>query len=215
MPNKPNDAAVNLMAVMFENVRTMAFSGVLVNGNFAMSPRKMNATVIVGRDSLPGWALRGRVEYVSGGPQPGGMYFAAAPGAHALRLGARASAAQAVAVRPGAAYALTFAATRACARGGEREEALRVAVSPSFSAPGDVPVRTLYGAGAADAWAWGFRAAERNAQVEFSNPAAADDHDGDDGLNCGPLLAAVAFKELPAPMPSKGKLTQRHGIHGR
>uniref|UniRef100_A0A0E0AH52 DUF642 domain-containing protein n=1 Tax=Oryza glumipatula TaxID=40148 RepID=A0A0E0AH52_9ORYZ len=180
--------------------------GVLVNGNFAMSPRKMNATVIVGRDSLPGWALRGRVEYVSGGPQPGGMYFAAAPGAHALRLGARASAAQAVAVRPGAAYALTFAATRACARDVEREEALRVAVSPSFSAPGDVPVRTLYGAGAADAWAWGFRAAERNAQVEFSNPAAADDHDGDDGLNCGPLLAAVAFKELPAPMPSKDNL---------
>uniref|UniRef100_A0A0E0LID2 DUF642 domain-containing protein n=1 Tax=Oryza punctata TaxID=4537 RepID=A0A0E0LID2_ORYPU len=188
---------------------TQTADGVLVNGNFAMSPRKMNATVIVGRDSLPGWALRGHVEYVSGGPQPGGMYFAAAPGVHALRLGARASAAQAVAVRPGAAYALTFAATRTCARDVEYEEALRlrVAVSPSFSAPGDVPVRTLYGAAAADAWAWGFRAAERDAQVVFSNPAA-DDHD--DGLNCGPLLAAVAIKELPAPMPSKGKPNTMH-----
>ncbi|KAF0907083.1 hypothetical protein E2562_014684 [Oryza meyeriana var. granulata] len=178
---------------------TQTPDGVLVNGNFAMNPRKMNDTVIVGRDSLPGWALRGHVEYVSGGPQPGGMYFAVPAGVHALRLGARASAAQAVAVRPGAAYALTFAATRTCA---PEDEALRVAVSPSFSAPSDVPVRTLYGAGAADAWAWGFRAAERDAQVVFSNPA--DGHDDDPA--CGPLLAAVAIKELPAPLPSKDNL---------
>ncbi|XP_040381617.1 uncharacterized protein LOC121054882 [Oryza brachyantha] len=181
---------------------TQNLNGVLVNGNFAMSPRKMNDTVIVGRDSLPGWALRGHVEYVSGGPQPGGMYFAAAPGAHALRLGARASAAQAVEVRAGAAYALTFAATRACARD-DGEALLRVAASPSFSAPVDVPVRTLYGAAAADAWAWGFRAAERDAQVVFSNPRG-DGQDGDPA--CGPLLAIVAIKELPAPLPSKDNL---------
>uniref|UniRef100_A0A0E0MLD9 DUF642 domain-containing protein n=1 Tax=Oryza punctata TaxID=4537 RepID=A0A0E0MLD9_ORYPU len=78
----------------------------------------------------------------------------------------------------------------------EYEKALRLhfAMSLSFSAPGDVPVRMLYDATAADAWAWGFRATERDAQVVFSNPTA-DDHD--DGLNCGPLLAAVAIKELP------------------
>ena len=73
-----------------------------------------------------------------------------------------------------------------------------MAVSPSLSAPADVPVRTLYGADAADAWAWGFRAAERDAQVVFSNPATQDDP------ACGPLLAAVAIKELPLPMPTKG-----------
>uniref|UniRef100_A0A0D9WWQ2 DUF642 domain-containing protein n=1 Tax=Leersia perrieri TaxID=77586 RepID=A0A0D9WWQ2_9ORYZ len=141
--------------------------GVLVNGNFAMSPRKMNATVIVGRDSLPGWALTGHVEY-------------------------------SVAVRPGAAYALTFAATRTC--DGEEAAMLRVSVSPSFTAPAVVPVHTLYGAAAADVWAWGFRAAEKDAQIVFTNPAAAGD------AACGPLLAVVVIKELPSPLPSKDNL---------
>uniref|UniRef100_A0ACD5ULW3 Uncharacterized protein n=1 Tax=Avena sativa TaxID=4498 RepID=A0ACD5ULW3_AVESA len=176
--------------------------GVLTNGNFAMSPRKLNNTVIVGGDSLPGWALRGHVEYVSGGPQPGGMYFPVPAGVHALRLGGLASAAQALVVRPGVAYALTFAATRTCAQ----DEALRVAVSPSLSEPADVPVRTFYGTDAADAWAWGFRASERDAQIVFSNPAAQDD------LACGPLLAAVAIKELAAPLPSKDNLIRNGGF---
>jgi hypothetical protein len=123
------------------------------------------------------------------------MYFPVPSGVHALRLGSLASAAQAVAVRPGAAYALTFAATRTCAQ----DEALRVAVSPSLSAPADVPVRTFYGTDAADTWAWGFRASERDARIVFSNPAAAQDDPA-----CGPLLAAVAIKELAAPLPTKG-----------
>ncbi|ONM10547.1 hypothetical protein ZEAMMB73_Zm00001d034547 [Zea mays] len=97
--------------------------GMLINGNFETAPRRLNKTLIVGRHSLPGWTVQGHVEYVSGGPQPGGMFFAVPHGVHALRLGSRASASQNVTVRPGALYALTFAATRTCAQ----DEALRVA----------------------------------------------------------------------------------------
>ena len=169
--------------------------GLLVNGNFETAPRKLNKTLIVGRHSLPGWTLRGHVEYVSGGPQPGGMFFAVPHGVHALRLGSRASASQNVTVRPGALYALTFAATRTCAQ----DENLRIAVAPSLSAPADIAVRTLYSGASADTWAWGFRASFPVAQVTFANPGVQED------AACGPLLDAVAIKELPTPYPTKGE----------
>ncbi|KAJ1293088.1 hypothetical protein BS78_01G041600 [Paspalum vaginatum] len=176
--------------------------GLLINGNFETAPRKVNKTLIVGRHSLPGWTLRGHVEYVSGGPQPGGMFFAVPHGVHALRLGSRASASQNVTVRPGALYALTFAATRTCAQ----DEALRVAVAPSLSAPADVAVRTLYSGASADTWAWGFRASAPVAQVTFANPGVQED------ASCGPLLDAVAIKELPTPYPTKDNLIKNDGF---
>uniref|UniRef100_A0ACD6A6H2 Uncharacterized protein n=1 Tax=Avena sativa TaxID=4498 RepID=A0ACD6A6H2_AVESA len=176
--------------------------GLLVNGNFETAPRKVNKTLIVGRHSLPGWTLLGHVEYVSAGPQPGGMFFPVPHGVHALRLGSRASASQNVSVRPGTLYALTFAATRTCAQ----DEALRIAVSPSLSAPADVAVRTLYSADTADTWAWGFRASSPVAQVTFSNPGVQED------VACGPLLDAVAIKELPTPYPTKENLIKNDGF---
>uniref|UniRef100_A0ACD5WD61 Uncharacterized protein n=1 Tax=Avena sativa TaxID=4498 RepID=A0ACD5WD61_AVESA len=176
--------------------------GLLINGNFEKAPRKVNKTLIVGRHSLPGWTLLGHVEYVSAGPQPGGMFFPVPHGVHALRLGSRASASQNVSVRPGTLYALTFAATRTCAQ----DEALRVAVSPSLSAPADVAVRTLYSADTADTWAWGFRASSPVAQVTFSNPGVQED------VACGPLLDAVAIKELPTPYPTKDNLIKNDGF---
>ena len=130
------------------------------------------------------------------------MFFAVPHGVHALRLGSHASAAQNVSVRPGALYALTFAATRTCAQ----DEALRVAVSPSLSAPADVAVRTLYSADTADTWAWGFRASSPVAQVTFSNPGVQED------AACGPLLDAVAIKELPTPYPTKDNLIKNEGF---
>nr|CAB3497769.1 unnamed protein product [Digitaria exilis] len=171
----------------------------LINGNFETAPRKLNKTLIVGRHSLPGWTLLGHVEYVSGGPQPGGMFFAVPHGVHALRLGSRASASQNVTVRPGALYALTFAATRTCAQ----DESLRVAVSPSLSAPADIAVRTLYSGASADTWAWGFRA---SSPVTFSNPGVQEDP------SCGPLLDAVTIKELPTPYPTKDNLIKNDGF---
>ncbi|WVZ60960.1 hypothetical protein U9M48_010907 [Paspalum notatum var. saurae] len=176
--------------------------GLLINGNFETAPRKVNKTLIVGRHSLPGWTLRGHVEYVSGGPQPGGMFFAVPHGVHALRLGSRAAASQNVTVRPGALYALTFAATRTCAQ----DEALRVAVAPSLSPPADVTVRTLYSGASADTWAWGFRASAPVAQVTFANPGVQED------AACGPLLDAVAIKELPTPYPTKENLIKNDGF---
>ncbi|KAF7075509.1 hypothetical protein CFC21_080283 [Triticum aestivum] len=176
--------------------------GLLINGNFETAPRKVNKTLIVGRHSLPGWTLRGHVEYVSAGPQPGGMFFAVPHGVHALRLGSHASASQNVSVRPGSLYALTFAATRTCAQ----DEALRIAVSPSLSAPADVAVRTLYSADTADTWAWGFRASSPVAQVTFSNPGVQED------AACGPLIDAVAIKELPTPYPTKDNLIKNDGF---
>ncbi|CAD6215077.1 unnamed protein product [Miscanthus lutarioriparius] len=176
--------------------------GLLINGNFETAPRKLNKTLIVGRHSLPGWTVQGHVEYVSGGPQPGGMFFAVPHGVHALRLGSRASASQNVTVRPGALYALTFAATRTCAQ----DESVRVAVSPSLSAPADVAVRTLYSGASADTWAWGFRASSPVAQVTFANPGVQED------AACGPLLDAVTIKELPAPYPTKDNLIKNDGF---
>ncbi|CAN6308817.1 unnamed protein product [Urochloa humidicola] len=176
--------------------------GLLINGNFETAPRKLNKTLIVGRHSLPGWTLRGHVEYVSGGPQPGGMFFAVPHGVHALRLGSRASASQNVTVRPGALYALTFAATRTCAQ----DENLRIAVAPSLSAPADIAVRTLYSGASADTWAWGFRASSPVTQVTFSNPGVQED------AACGPLLDAVAIKELPTPYPTKDNLIKNDGF---
>ncbi|CAN6297351.1 unnamed protein product [Urochloa humidicola] len=176
--------------------------GLLINGNFETAPRKLNKTLIIGRHSLPGWTLRGHVEYVSGGPQPGGMFFAVPHGVHALRLGSRASASQNVTVRPGSLYALTFAATRTCAQ----DENLRIAVSPSLSAPADIAVRTLYSGASADTWAWGFRASAPVTQVTFSNPGVQED------AACGPLLDAVAIKELPTPYPTKDNLIKNDGF---
>ncbi|PAN44423.1 hypothetical protein PAHAL_9G041900 [Panicum hallii] len=176
--------------------------GLLINGNFETAPRKLNKTLIVGRHSLPGWTLRGHVEYVSGGPQPTGMFFAVPHGVHALRLGSRASASQNVTVRPGALYALTFAATRTCAQ----DENLRIAVVPSLSAPADIAVRTLYSGASADTWAWGFRASTPVAQVTFANPGVQED------AACGPLLDAVAIKELPTPYPTKDNLIKNPGF---
>ena len=91
--------------------------------------------------------------------------------------------------------ALTFAATRTCAQ----DENLRIAVAPSLSAPADIAVRTLYSGASADTWAWGFRASSPVAQVTFANPGVQED------AACGPLLDAVAIKELPTPYPTKGE----------
>ncbi|KAK4371500.1 hypothetical protein RND71_010975 [Anisodus tanguticus] len=49
----------------------------LENGSFEQGPKpsNMKKTVIIGKFSLPKWEKKGIVEWVSGGPQPGGFYF--------------------------------------------------------------------------------------------------------------------------------------------
>ena len=115
------------------------FAGLVENGDFEEAPAKSNLkkTVIIGKYSLPKWEINGLVEYVSGGPQPGGFYLAIPRGVHAVRLGNEASISQTLTVKQGSIYALTFGATRTCAQ----DEVLRVSVPGQSS---DLPLQTLY-----------------------------------------------------------------------
>ncbi|XP_078430018.1 protein TEEBE-like [Wolffia australiana] len=175
--------------------------GLLRNGNFEMAPKptQLNKTVILGSRALPGWTIRGLVEYVSGGPQPGGMYFAVAHGVHAARLGNEASISQTIAVKPGALYSLTFSASRTCAQ----DEVLRVSVAAHS---GDLPLQTLYSSDGGDTYAWAFSSAAPSAVVTFHNPGVQEDP------ACGPLLDAIAIKELFPPPLLPGNLVKNGGF---
>ncbi|KAK9283823.1 hypothetical protein L1049_012161 [Liquidambar formosana] len=175
--------------------------GLLPNGNFEEPPKRtdLKKTVLQGKHSLPKWEINGLVEYISGGPQPGGMYFAVAHGIHAVRLGNDASISQTIPVKPGSLYALTFGASRTCAQ----DEVLRVSVPPQS---GDLPLQTLYSSNGGDTYAWGFRATSNVAKVTFHNPGVQEDP------ACGPLLDAVAIKELFPPMPTKDNLAKNGGF---
>lgn len=131
------------------------------------------------------------MEYISGGPQPGGMYFPVAHGVHAVRLGNDASISQTIPVKKGSLYALTFGASRTCAQ----DEVLRVSVPPQT---GDLPLQTLYSSNGGDTYAWGFYATSNVVKVIFHNPGVQEDP------ACGPLLDAVAIKELFPPRPTRG-----------
>ncbi|CAN1184656.1 Protein DUF642 L-GALACTONO-1,4-LACTONE-RESPONSIVE GENE 1 [Linum perenne] len=43
----------------------------------------MDKTVVKGKNAISGWETNGLVEFISGGPQPGGMFFPVAHGVHA------------------------------------------------------------------------------------------------------------------------------------
>ncbi|CAM9003722.1 unnamed protein product [Rhodiola kirilowii] len=177
------------------------FEGLLPNGNFEESPNptSLKKTVIVGKNSLPKWEINGLVEYISGGPQPGGMYFAVAHGVHAVRLGNEASISQTIPVKKGAVYALTFSASRTCAQ----DEVLRVSVGTQT---GDLPLQTLYSSNGGDTYGWGFRADSGVAKVTFHNTGVQEDP------ACGPLLDAVAIKELHPQLPKRDNLARNGGF---
>ncbi|ERN07011.1 hypothetical protein AMTRI_Chr03g47960 [Amborella trichopoda] len=173
----------------------------LPNGNFEDPPKPsdLKKTVIQGRFSLPKWEIHGLVEYISGGPQPGGMFFAVAHGVHAVRLGNEASISQSIPVKNGSLYSLTFGSSRTCAQ----DEVLRVSVPPLL---GDLPLQTLYSSDGGDTYAWGFRATSNVAKITFHNIGAQEDP------ACGPLLDAVAIKELFPPFPTKDNLVKNGGF---
>ncbi|KAE8721096.1 putative RNA binding motif protein [Hibiscus syriacus] len=125
--------------------------GFLKNGNFEQAPKQeqLNKTVIVGKYSLPGWDIEGLVEFVSGGPQPGGFYFPIPHGAHAVRL-------------------------REC--------------EPRTT---DVSIQTLYSTDGGDTMAIAFEAKDKTVRVTFHNLGVQEDP------TCGPLLDAIAIKEMP------------------
>ncbi|OMO71440.1 hypothetical protein COLO4_28249 [Corchorus olitorius] len=175
--------------------------GFLNNGNFEQAPKKenLNKTVIIGKYSLPGWEIDGLVEFVSGGPQPGGFYFAIPRGAHAVRLGNEASISQHVNVKPGHIYSLTFGTTRTCAQ----DEVIRVIV-PGQKA--DISVQTLYSTDGGDTIAYSFKAISKVVKVTFHNPGIQEDP------TCGPLLDAIAIKEMLPLKLTKGNLVKNGGF---
>nr|DAD29693.1 TPA_asm: hypothetical protein HUJ06_031161 [Nelumbo nucifera] len=100
-----------LLSLVSSSVFAAAYlDELLPNGNFEEGPNPSNLkkTVIIGKYSLPKWEIDGLVEYISGGPQPGGFFYAVPRGVHAARLGNEASISQSIAVKPGSFYALTF-----------------------------------------------------------------------------------------------------------
>ncbi|CAI0439610.1 unnamed protein product [Linum tenue] len=191
----------------------------LPNGNFEQSPpaSKLVKRTIIGRHSLPGWEIDGPVQYVSGGPQPGGFYFAIPRGVHAVRLGNRATISQTMNLAAGAGgvYSLTFGSTKSCAQ----DEVLRVTVAPAAAGgksgraayvAADLPLQTLYSTDGADTYALAFAVPYDKAgdvvRISFHNPGAQED------AACGPLLDAVAIKQIPRLTFTKGNLIKNGGF---
>ncbi|KAL3623752.1 hypothetical protein CASFOL_032568 [Castilleja foliolosa] len=176
--------------------------GLLENGNFEQgpSPRYLKKTVIIGKHSLPAWEISGIVEYVSGGPQPGGFYFAVPRGVHAVRLGNEASVSQHIKnLKPGSIYTLTFGATRTCAQ----DEELTVSVPGMLSR---LPIQTLYSTDGGDTYAWSFKANASVVKVTFHNRGTQEDP------TCGPLLDAIAIKEMQPLRYTRGNLVKNGGF---
>ncbi|CAN0864752.1 Protein DUF642 L-GALACTONO-1,4-LACTONE-RESPONSIVE GENE 2 [Linum grandiflorum] len=156
----------------------------------------MAKTVVKGRNSIPGWQINGLVEFISGGPQPGGMFFPVAHGVHAVRLGNEASISQTISnLNPGSLYALSFVASRTCAQ----NEVLRVSVPGQT---GDLPLQTLYTSDGGDTYSWGFRAKGSFVKVVLSNPGVEDDP------ACDNLVKNSGFEEGPR----RPLLNCSHGI---
>ncbi|KAI3918728.1 hypothetical protein MKX01_042048 [Papaver californicum] len=177
--------------------RPSFLDGLVPNGDFEKSPhsKHLNKTLLKGKHSLPDWEIHGFVEYISGGSQPGGFFFAVARGVHAVRLGNEASISQTLALKSGSYYSLTFGATRTCAQ----DEVLKISVA---SQSGNLPLQTLYSSNGGDTYAWAFRAISNLTKVTFQNPGIQEDP------SCGPLLDAVAIKQIILSRPTKDNMVK-------
>ncbi|XWS66353.1 hypothetical protein CRYUN_Cryun05aG0192000 [Craigia yunnanensis] len=154
-----------------------SLDGFVNNGNFEQAPKKENLNKTDGK-SMDWWSLS------HGGPQPGGFYFPIPRGAHAVRLGNVASISQNANVKPGYIYSLTFGATRTCAQ----DEVLRISVPGQTT---DISIQTLYSTDGGDTIAFAFKATAKVVRITFHNPGVQEDP------TCGPLLDAIAIKEMP------------------
>ncbi|KAJ6425798.1 hypothetical protein OIU84_026387 [Salix udensis] len=99
----------------------------------------------------------------------------------------------------GSVYALTFGATRTCAQ----DEVLRVSVPGQSS---DLPLQTLYSSDGGDTYSLAWKATSKAVKVTFHNLGVQEDP------SCGPLLDAVAIKELPPLKRTVGNLVKNGGF---
>eukprot|EP01018_Ginkgo_biloba_P026196 Gb_04470 [translate_table: standard] len=169
-----------------------AEDGLLANGDFETSPAVSfhNGTSVEGVESLPSWRIQGTVEYIKEGQNQGNMLLVVPEGSHAARLGNDAQISQAISLEKGSTYSLTFSAARTCAQ----LESLNVSVPPVTT---NVDLQTLYNIHGWDAYAWAFKAESDNAEIIFRNPGMEEDP------TCGPIIDAVAIKQIVAPEKSK------------
>ena len=123
------------------------------------------------------------MEYISDGPQPDGFYFSVPRRVHAARLGNEASISQQLPLKPGSYYSLTFAATRTCAQDEVLKGQSRERLSRST-------IQTLFSGNGGDTYAWAFKATSALVKVTFHNHGMHEDP------ACGPLLDAIAIKEI-------------------
>ncbi|KAM7483678.1 hypothetical protein LguiB_008261 [Lonicera macranthoides] len=116
----------------------------LPNGNFEYGPKswQMKGTKVTKHNGIPNWEISGFLEYIKSGQKQGDMLLVVPEGDFAVRLGEEASIKTKVQVTKGTFYALTFSASRTCAK----EERLNILVSPN-SEPNDwgiLPTQTIY-----------------------------------------------------------------------
>ncbi|GLJ36368.1 hypothetical protein SUGI_0730060 [Cryptomeria japonica] len=170
-------------------------NGLLPNGNFEKAPKPsaLKGTRIIGSDALPSWRIEGFVEYISSGHRQGDMLVVVPQGAHAARLGNQAKLSQRMQVKKGTLYSLTFSVARTCSQ----MESLNVSVPP---AAGMLPMQTVYTSTGWDSYAWAFRAAYDMVDIILHHPGVQEDP------ACGPLVDAIAIKELFMPRYAMGNL---------
>lgn len=170
-------------------------NGLLPNGNFEKAPKPsaLKGTRIIGSDALPFWRIEGFVEYIAAGHRQGDMVVVVPQGARAARLGNNAQLRQRVEVKKGSLYSLTFSVARTCSQ----METLNVSVPP---AAGMLPMQTVYSSTGWDSYAWAFRAAYDMVDIILHHPGVHEDP------ACGPLVDAIAIKELFLPRYAKGNL---------
>ncbi|GLJ06982.1 hypothetical protein SUGI_0054780 [Cryptomeria japonica] len=174
----------------------LAEDGLLSNGDFESSASG-NGTWQQGTgdgvESLDSWSIQGTVEYVGDGQRQGNMLLVVPEGRHAARLGNEAQISQGIKVEKGSTYSLTFAAARTCAQ----LESLNISVPPASR---NMDLQTLYSSRGWDAYAWAFQALSDDAEVAFRNTGMEEDP------TCGPIIDAIALKQITTPEKDKGNL---------
>ncbi|XP_020586095.1 uncharacterized protein LOC110028539 [Phalaenopsis equestris] len=194
-------AAPFFLLCAFCHVATAITDGLLPNGNFEQGPNstELNGTVIRSRRAIPQWEVSGFVEYIPSGHKQGDMLLVVPEGSYAVRLGNDAFIRQSLLLTPSLRYSLTFCAARTCAQ----SEHLNISLTP-YS--GLVPIQTTYSSSGWDSYAWAFLAQQSPVDLVIHNPGLEDDP------ACGPLIDAVAIRELYPPRPTNKNLLKNPGF---
>ncbi|KAL6903618.1 hypothetical protein ACP4OV_004431 [Aristida adscensionis] len=191
-------AAVFLLVCAAARAASAISNGPLMNGNFEYPPNKwaMNGSVVTGENAIPYWKTSGYMELIGCGQKQGDMILTVPEGQHAVRLGNDASISQQLSVTRGSYYSFTFSASRTCSQ----DEKLRVSIIPGTQ-DGELPIQTVYTSCGWDSYSWAFIAESGLVTLTIHH-----DHGDDDDPACGPVVDAIAIKELHPPYATQDNL---------